>query len=468
MEKIKQSIAIKMALIISVIGIISVLMCIMNAAAFESVKEYNRMIGECAKQMEDGTVVDEVASSVNYAVSKSDIRVNGTITFNIILVVCAFIFTAGAIILAMYMIIIPAKKISFEIDEIISGIKNNEGDLSSRVVVRTNDEIGKIAVCVNDFISTLQEYMKLVNESSDSMEQSSKIIVTGVENSNHNISNVSASSEELAASIEEVSVALNQISEHSSSVLDKANMMNVSSENGAEAVRNIMNRATELREVSLSNKNTTTSVFKRLGEEVHQSVVESNNVKQINELTDDILRIASQTNLLALNASIEAARAGDAGRGFSVVANEIRALADNCRNTANSIQMISKSVISAVEALTDNANEMLNCVNDNVMKDYDSFLSVIDQYREDAENMDEILSAVSKEAGNMSQILFDMNAGIHDISRTMNDSADAVNTVANDASELALAISDIHSETKKNKEIVAGLNRLVGRFKIIW
>lgn len=68
------------------------------------------------------------------------------------------------------------------------------------------------------------------------------------------------------------------------------------------------------------------------------SMENSKKVTRINDLSNDILEISSQTNLLALNASIEAARAGEAGKGFAVVAEEIRILADNSRETANSIQ----------------------------------------------------------------------------------------------------------------------------------
>lgn len=91
---------------------------------------------------------------------------------------------------------------------------------------------------------------------------------------------------------------------------------------------------------------------------LEKSVKDSEKVSQINELTKVILDIASQTNLLALNASIEAARAGEAGKGFAVVAQEISALADNSRQTAGNIQIISNEVTEAVKSLAENAMQL--------------------------------------------------------------------------------------------------------------
>ena len=111
-----------------------------------------------------------------------------------------------------------------------------------------------------------------------------------------------------------------------------------------------------------------------------QSVADSQSVDKINALTGDILSIAGQTNLLALNASIEAARAGDAGKGFSVVASEISQLSDSSRDTATNIQTINTLVIETVHELTDHANDLVNYIQETILPDYDSFVDAGMQY----------------------------------------------------------------------------------------
>ena len=141
---------------------------------------------------------------------------------------------------------------------------------------------------------------------------------------------------------------------------------------------------------TMKSKNDTNAKVSKIQGILKDAVKESQNVEQINSLTNDILDIANETNLLALNASIEAARAGEAGRGFSVVAEEISVLADSSRNTANNIQGISQVVNEAVQKLSDSAQQMLQFVDETVLTDYDSFVSIVNQYQTDAEEMNRI------------------------------------------------------------------------------
>ena len=158
----------------------------------------------------------------------------------------------------------------------------------------------------------------------------------------------------------------------------------------------------------IQSKNSAGQIMAEISRKLAAAVEESRSADQINELTGEILEITDQTNLLAQNASIEAARAGEAGRGFAVVADEIRLLADNSRDTANKIQSVSSQVIGAVESLAQNAEDMLRFIDENVMKDYDSFVEVVEKYEQDADHVNGILTEF---AGNSSDINDTIQAG---------------------------------------------------------
>lgn len=169
--------------------------------------------------------------------------------------------------------------------------------------------------------------------------------------------------------------------------------------------------------------------------------------------------------MLALNASIEAARAGEAGKGFAVVAEEIRVLADNSRETANSIQEISKMVTGAVEELAENADEMLRYVNEKVLSDYDNMVDTGERYDEDASKFGSVLQHFSNETEELRDIMKQMVDSINSISLTIDDSAKAVESVATGAAELVDSMQHINSNMDTNNQISSTLKDEVSRFK---
>lgn len=469
MKQRKSSIGRKMTTLLVILGLITGAMCYLNLMAFSTMGSYAQALADDihAYEAEVGSseALTDLTTEIDYLLERIDIKVEGTYIFDVVLVVIAVVITIVAIIVSMRMIVLPTKKVSNTLQEMVDGIQNNEGDLTTRIQVKSNDEIGQIAIGINSFIEVLQKHMLTMRNDSETMISAADKIMTQVDASNENITSVSSATQELAASMEEVSATIQQIADGSASVLEKAQTISNDADSQAATIAEIKSRVDVMRNNVLKNKKETTDVITNIENVLEVSVQESRSVGKIQELTNDILSIAGQTNLLALNASIEAARAGEAGRGFAVVAEEIRVLADNCQQTANSIQDISNIVIAAVGQLSNNASELLTFVNNNVMKDYDSFAGIANQYHQDTDTMNEMLTSFASEASQMASTMNSMNSGINGIAVTMDESARAVSTVAADASDLVSAIMDIQTETTKNKEITDDIATQVGRFK---
>lgn len=361
----------------------------------------------------------------------------------------------------------PAKNASVHLNSIIDRIEKNEGDLTERIEIRTQDEVGQLVRGINSFIGQLQGIMQKIQKESVHMNELVENITDGINDSNENVSNVSATMQELSASMEEVAATLSQITEGAQEILNASKDMEAKAQNGNDLVREVKGRAEDVKAMATDSKESTRHMVEDIRTLLQQAIENCKSVDKINELTGEILSISGQTNLLALNASIEAARAGEAGKGFAVVADEIRMLADDSRSTANNIQEISAAVMKAVMDLAKNSNDMIRFVDETVLADYDKFVDIANQYHADADHMDDILREFNHNAQELANTMSQMTDGIDGINIAVDESAQGVTAAAMSISQLVEALGTIKSEADTNQEISRQLQGEVERFKNI-
>lgn len=466
-----KSIGKKVMLMVGGMGVLLVISIYLNLAALGTIKEQNDRIASDIHLYEDMvhsgdlTALAETEEEFEFILTKSATKIRGTVIFDFILMGFGVVLIIISGIIVSRSIGKPAKNASKHLINIVDKIESNRGDLTDRIEVKSKDEIGQLANGINSFIESLQAVIKKLQVESDNMMLSSNTVTEQVDDSNRSALNVSSATEELAASMEEISATLDQLVNGSHDILDRIQNMNDSADSGNETVTSIKARAVDMHKETIKSKEHAIEVLKNIEVQLEGAVQKSRSVEKINELTDNILNIASQTNLLALNASIEAARAGDAGRGFAVVADEIRSLAENSRDTANDIQNISALVTNAVAELSKNAEDMLKFIESDVIKDYDGFVEIVNQYQADADLMALILSEFVEQASVINDTMRDMSVNMDDVSSTVGESAKAVSSVAEDAALLVGAISNIQQETEHTHRISEELQNEVKRFE---
>ena len=467
----KRSVSRKILLMLSVLGIMVILACVLNASALKFVAGYNVSVEtevenlKAALEAGDQGAVTQAEQQIEYFLQHGIIRVDGTIIFDYILLGVSVLLVIAMGAYAGKNIVNPVKSAHTQLNEMIDSMKADKGDLTRRLEVKSNDEIGQLVDGLNSFIEQLQLLMQKIQSSSHNMLVSAEEVKGSVDESGQVAMNVSATSQEMAASIEEISATLEQISRGSGEILSRVETMQNSVVSETKHVEEIQKRAQAMNLETAENKNSAQQVFQTVGVTLKEAVDESRSVEKINILTGNILDIAGKTNLLALNASIEAARAGEAGKGFAVVADEIRQLADSSRETASNIQDISQMVTAAVEKLAEEATKMLEFVNGDVIRDYDSFVKIAGQYARDAKETQEILRQFSDQSTDIANTMQDMNQGLRDISVTVDESANGVSAVAEDISVLVGAIAKIKEESDNNQDIARELENEVGRFE---
>lgn len=399
-----------------------------------------------------------------------DQRVQALTTLYTISLMIGILFFAVSVLMIFvihFSVVKPAKDATTQLDRIIRDIQSSNGDLTQRIKVRTQDEVGQLVDGVNGFMDQLQEIMKKIQSGSNDMDQQVGDINVNIRKSETSAGDVSATMEQMSASMQEISATLDQITEGSQNLLELAKDMRGEAENGTDFVGSIKNKAKRFSDETIESKNNTIGMMNTNRKLLETAIENSRSVEKINSLTSEILSISSQTNLLALNASIEAARAGEAGKGFAVVADEIRGLADNSRDTANNIQNISVAVTQAVGELAKNANEMLGFIDDTILVDYDKFVGIANQYEDDADKMNNMLDEFHGSAKELEATISQMTDGIDGINTAVEENAKGITNVADSTSQLVELLAGIRGLAENNQKISDELKEEVDRFQNI-
>ena len=228
----------------------------------------------------------------------------------------------------------------------------------------------------------------------------------------------------------------------------------------------IMRRAKKQYETSEVSGTEAVTLYQETKEELEGAIADSQKVREIHTLAEEILSISSQTNLLALNASIEAARAGDAGKGFAVVAEEIRSLADNSRQAVDKIRQVTDDVVQNVSALSKSSAKLLDFMNGKVMKDYRGMTELAKMYEQDAA----FYSGISGELGSASQ---EMSTSMEGISESIHDIAVLVEKIAGHMRDMEQSADNsnenaeaVLSQMQELFRLSGLLNRTVASFKV--
>jgi methyl-accepting chemotaxis protein len=379
----------------------------------------------------------------------------------LILIIAFFILT---IVLVEVNVIRPLKNATDRLHKINDTIRKKQGDLTQRIPVKTNDEIGQFSTGVNHFLDLMQNIVSKLGGGSSKLMGLIGNVNNSVSSSNDNASEVSAALEELSASMEEVSATVQSVSANTTNIGDNVDAISDQSEKIAEYTREMDERATELANTAKKNKDATNEMLDSMIGTMKKAIEDSKSVDEVNNLTGEILSISSKTNLLALNASIEAARAGEAGKGFAVVADEIRELAESSKETANNIQVINDMVVKAVNALVENSQQMLDFMQERVLVDYDDFVDSGEKYKADANHINEAMDAFSEKTKSLTNIMNEMIEAIEGIAKASEESAQAVVSSAGNTTNLVGKMSDIDKEMTESVGAVNGFKEEIDIF----
>ncbi|PGP43221.1 methyl-accepting chemotaxis protein [Bacillus thuringiensis] len=419
---------------------------------------------------ENGTVYKVIGDFTNYSNEQAKLREQSiekidqsALLIEYVIFLSLVICIVAAIILAWWFsgkLVKPIQQIDTKLKELAS----QEGDLTARLQVNSNDEIGAIATSFNKMLENLQHIINRVQKTSVEVQTASENMLEktttsreatikvqrSMSNLNESIQSQTASMEESSTAMDDMAVSVQRIANSASSVAELAVATYEHANDGNNVIQKSITQMTTIHEAV----NATSEVVERL----------ITHTKYIDTALQSISNIAEQTNLLALNASIEAARAGEQGKGFAVVADEVRKLAEQSKTAATDINQL----LHQIQNDTEIANSMMSQGRSeasegiNVIREAgSSFTTILEQVNQASTQMQDI-SATAEE---MAASAEEMNASLNNISSISTEVSSETAATAQSAEQKVIVMNEMTVNAGKMKQTVEELDQLVSHFK---
>jgi len=392
----------------------------------------------------------EVLGSIMVRVSAENMisGIRSVRNVNILIGIILMIILTGA----LYLILKPLVNRPLESTAaMLKDIAEGEGDLTGRLEMKTEDEIGALTKWFNLFVENIQALVKTIKDDAKGLASSSadlssiaQEMSSGVQQTSQKTNMVSSAAEEMGSSMNTVAAATEEASSNMEMVATGAEEMTATINEIAQNAE----KGRRITDEAVSKFRTTSDTVNQLGE----------SAKDIGEVTETITKISEQTNLLALNATIEAARAGEAGKGFAVVANEIKELAKQTAAATGEIR-------TRIEGIQSSSLETVDQIKDisRVIDDVNDIVSTIATAVEEQ-------SVTTKEiAVNLAQA----SQGIQEITENVGQSSGVAGEIAKDIAEVNKATTEMADSSSKASvkaeeltKMADQLKELVERFKV--